>query len=251
MRCSSRWISFLCSCCLSAVPILLLTGLAAAQSMEEARSAYAEGRFLEAARIGQSLGTSQALALAAESLTIHTQYLAEDGDKESLFQHAVVLARRAVRSDTRNAYAHLQVAHAIGRLAETVGSFEASNRGYAEQIREAAENALRLDPDMVAAHVTLGRWHAEVVGFLGSFLARITYKAREEDAMAHLNRALELAPNVKAVPLEYAVGLLKLDESEHRDRARRLLQHSIKLPVTNAYERLLHEKAVEQLKGLQ
>ncbi len=251
MKCSSRWVAFLRSCSVFTVQMLLLTGFAAAQSIEEAQSAYAEGRFLEAARIGESLGTSEGLALAAESLTLHTQYQAEDGDKESLFEDAVKLAREAVRADTGNTYAHVQVAHAIGRLAQTVGSFEASNRGYAEQIREAAETALRLDPDMAAAHVTLGRWHAEVVGVLGSFLARITFKAREEDAISHLNRALELAPNVKAVPLEYALGLLMLDEDKNRDRAREFLQQSIEIPAKNAYDHILHDRAIEHLKELE
>ena len=148
---------------------LPLADAAGAQSIDEARAAYAEGRFADAARIGETLGTSQGFALAAESLTIHAHFIAADGEKEALFERAIGLARKAVRSDSGNANAHLQLARAIGRHAQTIGSFEAANQGYAEKIREATENALRANPEMVSAHLSLGRWHAELVGTVGSF----------------------------------------------------------------------------------
>ena len=44
---------------------------ASAQSLEEARSAFSEGRFLEAAELGEALGTSAGYALAARSLTVY------------------------------------------------------------------------------------------------------------------------------------------------------------------------------------
>ena len=236
------------SCCLAFVYALLLISVAHAQTIDEAEAAYTQGRFAEAARIGESLGTSQGFALSAKSLSVHANYIAKKGEKKGLLEHAVTLAKKAVLSDPNNADAHLQLARAIGRRAETVGVFEAA--GEAEKIRESSENALRINPELTAAHISLGRWHSELVGAMGSFMARTVYGARKKDAIASFERALVLAPNAKAVPLQYALGLLALDSSQYREKARNLLMRAIKLPAKDAYERILHTEAVEALNNL-
>ena len=229
----------------------LLTGAAGAQSIEEAKSAHAEGRFADAARIGGALGTSEGYALAARSLAIHGYYFAPDDEAEALLEEATALARKAIRVDPDNAEAYLRLVQAMGRHAQAIGSFEAINRGYAGKIREAAEKALELDPEMAAAHTALGAWHAEVVAAVGSFLARITHGARESDAFAHFEAALKYAPDTKSVNLEYALGLLTLDEDEYREKARGFLKRAIGIPAKDAYDRLLHKRAVERLAALE
>jgi len=228
--------------------VLPLIGVAHAKTIDEAEAAYAQGRFADAARIGESLGTSQGFALSAKSLSVHAHYIAKQGEKKELLEHAVTLARKAVLSDPDNADAHLQLARATGRRAETVGVFEAA--GQADKIRESTENALRLNPKLAAAHLSLGRWHSELVGAMGSFMARTVYGARKKDAIASFEKALVLAPNAKSVPLQYALGLLALDSFQYREKARNLLTRSIKLPAKDAYERILHTEAVEALNSL-
>ena len=251
MHRSAHGAGILFVCCLALAHVLSLTGSADAGTIDEAQSAYAEGRFTEAARIGEALGTSRGLALAAKSLTVHGVYNVREGERQSLFERAVKLARLAIRTDSGNADAHLQLARAIGRLAQEIGSAEAMDRGYPKEIRAASENALRLDPEMASAHISLGRWHAGVVDAAGSFLARITFGAREKHAIASLQRGLELAPDSKSVMLGYAVGLLTLDEDEHREEVRDLLKRAIEIPARDAYDRLLHERVIDRLKTVQ
>ncbi|MXX04434.1 MAG: hypothetical protein F4Z49_11930, partial [Gemmatimonadetes bacterium] len=50
--------------------VLLAVG-ANAQSIDDARIAFEEGRFLEAADLAEALGTSVGYALAAQSLAVH------------------------------------------------------------------------------------------------------------------------------------------------------------------------------------
>lgn len=235
---------------LSCLAVASLGGAAGAQSIEATRSAYAEGRFADAVRIGAALGTSEGYALAAGSLAIHGYYFAPDDEAEALLEEATALARKAIRADPSNTDAYLRLVQAMGRHAQAIGSFEAINRGYAGKIREAAEKALELDPESAAAHAALGAWHAEVVAAAGSFIARITHGARESDAIDHFESALKHAPETKFVNLEYALGLLILDEDEYRDRARKLLARAVELPAKDAYDRLLHKRAVERLKAL-
>lgn len=251
MRNRGHAVGFVLSCWLAVALVLPLASVANARSLDEAQAAYAEGRFTDAARIAESLGTSRGFALAAQSLTVHGYFIAARGEKEGLFERALGLAQKAVRADPGNADAHLQLARATGRLAQTIGSFDAADRGYVEQIREATEDALRLDPGMAQAHISLARWHTGIVGKVGSFLARLTHGAREKDAIASLDRALELAPDAKDVPLQYALGLLELDEDEHREKAQSLLERSIAIPAKDAFERLLDKLARDRLKALE
>ncbi len=236
------------SCCLAFACVPLLVGAVHAQTIGEARAAYAQGRFTEAARIGESLGTSEGFALSARSLSVHAHYIAKTGEKKKLLERAVAMAEKAVLSGPGNADAHLQMASAVGRRAQTVGMLEAA--GEAQKIREYAENALRIDPELAAAHLSLGRWHSELVGAMGSLVARVTYDARKKDGIASFEKALALAPNAKYVPLEYALGLLALDDFQYREKARKLLERAISLPSNDAYERILHAEAVALLNSL-
>ena len=226
---------------------------AAAASFEEARSAFTEGRFEEAARIAETLDTSSGQALAARALAIHAYYILEEDDdtREPLLLRSIGLAKRAVEIDPDNADAHIMLAATLGRHAQVISSLEASNRGYAEKIREAAETALGIDPDLVTALLTLGRWHSELIGVMGSFLARTLYGAREEEALAFLERAFELAPESKDVALEYALGLLMLDDDEYRDKAHDLLILAVGIPSGDAYEAIIHAEAARHLEGLE
>ena len=224
-------------------------GTAGAQSIEEARTAYAQGRFMEATDLAQGLDTSDGYILAANSLVIYSYYVAPAGEQADLFERALTLARTAVRLDAGNPEAHLQLAHAMGRLAQVAGILTALNEGYASQVRDTIQETLRLDPDMAAAHVSLGAWHAGIIGE-GGFMASMLYGANEEDALAHFERARELAPHDKAVLFEYALGLLSLDADAHGEKARALLERSIQLPAKDAYDRIVHQKAVERLAAL-
>ena len=227
----------------------MAAGTAGAQSIEEARTAFAEGRFTEAADLARVLDTSEGYALAADSLALYGYYLAPDNEKEELFRRAAELARKAIRLDPANPQAHLQLAHTLGRRAQVTGLLKALKEGYAGQIRDAIQEALRLDPDMAAAHLSFGAWHAGAVSN-GGFIAGLLYGADEEDALAHFERALELAPREKIALLEYALGLLSLDAIGNREQARDLLERAIRLPQKDAHDRIVHQKAVERLAAL-
>ena len=190
-------------------------GAAAAQSLEAARAAQDEGRFIEAARLGEELGTSDGYALAAESLAFHGYYVAAEPEKEALFERAMGLAEEAVRLDPANPEAHLQSAHAMGRYAQTIGAVKALARGYAGKVRKAIENALDRDPEMAGAHLSLATWHAETINGAG-LAARVVFGASRKKALAHYERALELAPDEKLAYLEYALGLLLLKKKRDR-----------------------------------
>ena len=147
--------------------------------------------------------------------------------------------------------AHFQLAHAVGRYAQSISPMKALREGYAGRSRAAIEAALRLDPDMVHARVSLGSWHADVVARAGRFIARTAYGATRKAAIENYERALELAPDDKIVLAEAARGLLALDRREHRVRARELLSSAVGMPSEDAFEQIIHKEAELRLATLE
>ena len=225
-------------------------GAVAGQSFEAAEAAYTEGRFLEAADLGEALGDSPGYALAANSLGIHGYYVAPEAERPALYSRGTGLAQEAVRLDPESAFAYLQLGHVLGREAQTLPRMQALRKGYAGKVRDALQNAVRLDPGLAQAHLSLAIWHAEVVDAAGGLIARTAYGARRNTAREHFRLALELAPNDKNVHLEYGNGLLLLDPRGNRDQARAMLSRAVELPSRDAYDRLVNEVAAARLAEL-
>ena len=205
---------------------------------------------MKAAQLAEALGTSEGFTLASKSITIRAYYISADAKKDALFERALALAQKAIRSDPDSPEAYIQSARVMGRHGQTIGVLESTTKGYAEKIRETVEKALRLNPEMPEAHLSMAMWHSEVISSVGSFMADIMFGADEDEAIEFYERALKGAPEEKIVLLEYAIGLLALDDDEYREQARRLLQRAIELPVKDAFDDLIHQKAVETLAAL-
>ena len=225
---------------------LLLACAAAAQSMEQAETAYAEGRFSSAADLAEKLHTSEGYAMAALALVVHGHLSTDTRVKEPLFKRAIRLAKRAIRLNPRNPEAHIQLAHAMGRYAHAVGFVKAMAGGYARKVRKAIDTALRLDPDRPGAHLSMATWHAELAKGAGP-MARLLYGATAKKARKHYQRSIELVPHDKVPRVEYAFALLTMDKQRHRAEALRHLKHAVQAPPKNAVDRLYHEKALARL----
>ena len=227
-----------------AAPLWFAT--AHAQSTEAARAAYADGRFAEASELAAAVGTSEGLALAAETLAIHGFYVAGEADRQELFLRAQAFAEEAIRLDDTNAEAYLQLSHAMGRYAQTLGKGVKALR-LARPVREAMERAVALAPDLGRAHLSLASWHAEASR---SVMGRMTTGASKKTATAHFERAYALAPDDKAVQVEYGKGLLALNKRRNRDQARELFTQAAGTSPRDAYEGILQQQAREQLAAL-
>ena len=199
--------------------------------------------------MGEALGTASGQALAAESLAIYAHYLAEKEEKEPLLQRAMRAADAAIELDTANAEAHLQSAHATGRYSQLFGPMKSMREGYPKRVRALIERALELDPRHFGAHLGLASWHAKAIG-RGGMMARALLGAKKKSAFDHHEQALALAPDSTVVLLEYASGLLLLEGKKRRGQARDLLVRAIELPPQDAFQRILHQQAVERLAAL-
>ena len=231
------------------VALAFLSASAAAESIEAARAAFSEGEHIAAADLGATLGTSEGYALAAEALAIYAHYLAEEEEKEPLLQRAMRAAEAAIELDPANAEAHLQSAHATGRYSQLLAPMKSMREGHPKKVRALIERALELDPSHFGAHLSLASWHAEAIG-RGGMMARALLGAKKKSAFTHYEQAMALAPDRNVVLLEYASGLLLLEARKRWGQARDLLVRAIELPPQDAFQRILHQQAVERLAAL-
>lgn len=231
-----------------AIAMALAAATAHAQSIEDARAAFREGRFLEAAELGEAEGTSDGYALAAQSLAVYGHYAAPEEDRNAVLDRAVELGEAATGADPANAEAHFQAAHALGRHALSIGRLSALREGLAGRIRDFLDAALAIRPDFADAHVALGSWHADIAD--AGRIARWMFGGDREEAIIHFERALELAPDSKVVLLEYGLRLPELDRDGGGERAREMLSRAVELPAQDAYGEFIHGDVVEALASL-
>ena len=219
-----------------------------AQSIDDANAAYADGRFVEAADIGEALGTSDGYTLAAKSLAVHAHYEASDEEFQEVVDRAMRMGEAAIAADPNNPDAHYQSAHAVGRYAQRVGAFTALREGLAGKIRDLLEATLAIDPDYVDAMLALGGWHADLDA--EGFLARRMYGGSKDEAITLFERALEMAPDSKVVLHAYAIRVPHLYGDNSIDRARAMLERALDLPVRDAYEEYVHFDVLDALDDL-
>ena len=227
---------------------MLLAADATAQSIEDAHAAYAEGRFVEAADMGEALGTSDGYALAAKSLAVYAHYEASDEEFSEVVERAIRMGEEAVAADPTNPDAHYQSAHAVGRYAQRVGAFTALREGLAGKIRDLLEATLAIDPDYVDAMLALGGWHADIAA--EGFVARTMYGGSEEEAVKLFERAVELAPESRVVLHAYGIRLQQLDRERGTERAREMLERALSLPLGDAFDDYVYLDVLDGLDAL-
>ena len=226
-------------------------GAGAQTTMEDVKAAYTEGRFLEAAELGEELATSNSYALATKSLAIHGYYLVSDKEEQqTVFERAMKLGEKAVEADSSNAEAYYQSAHALGRYSQTIGVMTALRRGYGGKVRDLLKATLARDSLHGEANLALAGWHADIVDRAGRLMARITYGANRGDASTHYERAMELLPNSRLVMFDYALRLPLLKGREGRELAKELMLKASQLPLGDAYDQLVQKRLLAELESI-
>jgi tetratricopeptide (TPR) repeat protein len=127
-------------------------------------------------------------------------------EKRPFAERALHYAQRAYMFDPKNPVNVLSLAICYGKLG-LYGDTQ-TKVDNARHIHEHASEALRLDPDYDWAHHVLGRWHLEVASLGGTkrFFVRMFFgglpAASYTEAVSHLERAVELAPEALSHHIE-------------------------------------------------
>ena len=220
---------------------------AAAQTMEDVSEKFNSGEFLEAAELGEAVGTSDGYAMAARALAVYGHYLADEDTRLSILERGIELSNAAIEADTASAEAYRQAAHVIGRYAENIGIIRAAREGVAGKIRDALLSAIELDPDHAEAHAAFGSWCAEISS---NRIARWIYGNYREEAIYHFDRILELEPITKEALYQYGTRIQLVDSKNGKTTAREILTRASEIPAHNVYNELLQEEVLAALAAL-
>ena len=225
------------------------TARAETAPLDDARTLFSAGHWLEAIEMAEAEGIGEGLALATQITCYYGRFLAPEDERKALFARAMEIADAAIALAPESAGPHLQSAHAMGRYSQELGLVEAMSEGFAGRIRDAVDKALEIDPDNAGAHLLLANWHAQILASAG-LMGSMIYGADEEEALAHYSRAVTLAPDAALIRVEYAAGLLLLDEDDNQDAARAQLQAASAQEPETAFGKLIRQRAITMLAAL-
>ena len=222
---------------------------AAAEALQDAWRAYHRGDFQTACDMGLTLGVI-GHTVADKATSMYATFLEEDKKARlALFGQAAQRSEAASKAMPEHANAHYLVGYCLGRHSQGSSVIEAITKGIAGRVKKALDRTLVLEPRHADAHTATGTYHAEVIDKVGALVGGLTYGANQAEALAHYRKALALNPDSAIARVEYARGLLMLDDSKLAN-AKKLLAEAAKLKPADATERLDVDLANERLAAL-
>jgi hypothetical protein len=235
-----------------ALSLLALSSLSAlAADLAETQSLYDEGRYDEAANMGEALGTPEGLTLATKALLGKTNLLTRKERSLDDVDRAIAMAKLAFEMDPANLNAHLQYAVSQGIRGRLISKFRAQMEGLPGKAEKHLLISLELAPDHAWANAFYAAWNIEVTRGGGATLAKTMYGATLDKGIEGYDRALTLEPLSAVLPYEYAQVLLATDYYRFREKAASLLALSNSIAATNHQERAIHERVSALQAGLE
>lgn len=150
-----------------------------------------------------------------------------DRQRETLYSEALDDAEAALQADTSSANAHLAMAIAQGRVALSAGTKEKIGRSRA--VKQHADRAIEINPDLAAAYHVRARWNREVadLGFFSRAIVKTVYgglpEASFEQAVEDFKTAIQKEDKI-VHHLELARTYMKMDrESDARSELQKVL----------------------------
>ena len=88
--------------------LFLATPLASiyAQSLQDARLLFSQGKWIEAAKLAKSEGSGEGLALAAQITSYYGRFIASEDEQEEIFSRSIKLSSKAIEISPNSAFAH-------------------------------------------------------------------------------------------------------------------------------------------------
>ena len=217
--------------------IITNINLALSNDLDLSNSLFDEGKFEEAVNEAQKLNTIESKIFCARTLAIYGHFLLEGDEAIDVFMRARNYAEEALEIDNKNAEAHVEAAHSMGRYSQLIGVVTALKEGFAERIAFHLDEAIKIDPRNINAQISKGSWHAEIVDKAG-FMSNILYGATSDQARMHYEKALNLNKNEIGLFYEVAYGYYLLGKKQDNKKARSLLLKATEMSALNYIDEL-------------
>jgi tetratricopeptide (TPR) repeat protein len=212
---------------------------------------FHNGEFQKAFDAGIKAGGSGALGgltVANKAACIYANYLeTKEKTKLDMFMEVAERAEAQQKTDAQNANAYYWQAYALGRYGQGISVAKALAQGLGTKVKQALEQAIKLQPKHADAHIALAAFHAEVIDKVGSLIGGMTYGAKKDVGLGLFKKAMELNPTSAIAMIEYANGMVMLEGDKKMKEATRLYEQAADSKAMDATERLDVEMAKAEL----
>jgi tetratricopeptide (TPR) repeat protein len=187
-----------------------------------------------------------ALVKAAREAAELGTYNSNEAERTALYKRAEQYARRAVTAKPADAEAHFELAKAIGRNAQTMGTKDRVK--FAGVVHDEALTALKYDPQHPGALHVMGEWNAEVMRLNGisRFMAKnllggkVFGEASWENAVKYMEQAVAVDPN--RITHHFDLARIYIDR-DMKAKAKEQLDWIAKAPITEYNDKRFKEEA--------
>jgi tetratricopeptide (TPR) repeat protein len=208
---------------------------------------YHAGEFADAVDAGRIAGGA-GIHAAVKAQMIYANYLEKsEKAKLALLEEAAGWADERRAEAPKHANAHYLYAYALGRYSQGISIAKALAQGYGGKVKDALNNAIKLEPKHADAHTAYGSYQAEIIDKVGGLVAGMTYGAKKDSALEHFQKALKLNPDSAIARIEYANGLIMLFGKTRMADAEKLYKEAAACKPADAMERLDVELARSEL----
>ena len=208
---------------------------------------FHNGEFQKAFDAGIKAG-GEGVTVANKAACIYANYLeTKEKPKLDMFMEAAARAEAMQETDPKNANAYYWQAYALGRYGQGISVAKALAQGLGSKIKQALEQAIKLQPKHADAHIALAAFHAEVIDKVGSLIGGMTYGAKKDVGLSLFKKALELNPTSAIGMIEQANGMVMLEGDKKMKEATQLYEQAADSKPLDATERLDVEMAKAEL----
>lgn len=228
--------------------ITCLLALPAHADMEQARQAYVEGRWQEAAAHAQLAGGADGYAFAAGAILAQLMVEPLHPERPELARRAVQLAEYAYQLDDALPEARLRLAGALGYRGRFMNGMRAYVGRVPQRGKRLLESLVEENPNDPWAVGMLGAWHLEVARRGGNRGMR-ALGASVDAGIGFYTNAIALDLHNPAPRYFFALALLALDEPAYYQQARQQLAVCLQMQPRDAFEAAVQSDA-QQLAAL-
>ena len=208
---------------------------------------FHNGDFQMAAEAGLKAG-GDGITVANKATCIYANYLEpKEKAKLEMFMDIAAQAEAQQTADPKNVNAYYWQAYALGRYGQGISVAKALAQGLGTKVKNALEQAIKLQPKHADAHIALAAFHAEVIDKVGSLIGGMTYGAKKDTGLKMFAEALKLNPTSAIAMIEYANGMVMLEGDKKMKEATKLYEQAAASKPMDATERLDVEMAKAEL----
>ena len=208
---------------------------------------FHNGDFQKAHDAGVKAG-GDGLTVANKAAGIYANYLeTKEKTKLDMFMEVAARAEAQQKADPKNANAFYWQAYALGRYGQGISVAKALAQGLGTKVKQALEQAIKLQPKHADAHIALAAFHAEVIDKVGSLIGGMTYGAKKDVGLSLFKKAIELNPTSAIAMIEHANGMVMLEGDKKMKDATKLYEQAAASKPLDAMERLDVEMAKAEL----